>query len=480
MVATRSKRPPAATAPAAKRPAPTLIDCPGPQWSVALKPARDERLGLDAVLVVEGKRIEAHKPVLASYSPYLKALFFGRLAESESNEVTLHDIDPAAVAAIVDCFYTGQVAISAHNVCRVIRTANILRVPAVEAAACNFFAERLEVATVLPALEDFVTDFAAAGGEQGRELERSCLSFVETHFGECSAEDAFVDLTADLLARIVGSDDLEAGEEAVLSAVRRWWEADRGKRTMALVDLLPLVRFPWLPKAVQLQLHQDKMLGAAAQLSSEAAELCMGLLIECRGAYRTSAAAAANPRLKVRKRMPPVPVVFTKAGTGIDISGEAGAVVKRAADTRSADFHGALCNHGAPMSCGRSYAEFEILGDDEDDGYRDLIVGVARPNCNVEKDLVDYGRFWGVYMDTGNMFGPGDSNSGRSWEGKKSFKIGSVVGLLLDSDKGTLTVYKNGTKLGVAVTEGLRGELCWAVSVEKGSARVTAKTLPTD
>ena len=39
-----------------------------------------------------------------------------------------------------------------------------------------------------------------------------------------------------------------------------------------------------------------------------------------------------------------------------------------------------------------------------------------------------------------------------------------MLRLLLDSDAGTLTVKKNGILLGVAVTSGLTGDLCWAVS----------------
>ena len=39
-----------------------------------------------------------------------------------------------------------------------------------------------------------------------------------------------------------------------------------------------------------------------------------------------------------------------------------------------------------------------------------------------------------------------------------------MVGLLLDCDAGTLTVKKNGVRLGVAAT-GLTGELCWAASM---------------
>ena len=45
-----------------------------------------------------------------------------------------------------------------------------------------------------------------------------------------------------------------------------------------------------------------------------------------------------------------------------------------------------------------------------------------------------------------------------------------MVGLLLDCDAGTLTVKKNGKRLGVAAT-GLAGELCWAVAMyDRGKA----------
>ena len=51
-----------------------------------------------------------------------------------------------------------------------------------------------------------------------------------------------------------------------------------------------------------------------------------------------------------------------------------------------------------------------------------------------------------------------------------------MLRLLLDSDAGTLTVKKNGALLGVAVTSGLTGDLCWAVSscVEGHSVRIKA------
>ena len=52
-----------------------------------------------------------------------------------------------------------------------------------------------------------------------------------------------------------------------------------------------------------------------------------------------------------------------------------------------------------------------------------------------------------------------------------------MLRLLLDSDAGTLTVKKNGTLLGVAVTSGLTGDLCWAMSVFKAGDSVRIKAV---
>lgn len=48
------------------------------------------------------------------------------------------------------------------------------------------------------------------------------------------------------------------------------------------------------------------------------------------------------------------------------------------------------------------------------------------------------------------------------WGGQEGIAGGDVIGLLLDLDQGTLTVYINGRKLGV-MKDGLTGEYCWGV-----------------
>ena len=53
-----------------------------------------------------------------------------------------------------------------------------------------------------------------------------------------------------------------------------------------------------------------------------------------------------------------------------------------------------------------------------------------------------------------------------------SFQSLLSVGLLLDQDEGTLSVYKNGRRLGI-MKHGLSGEYCWLMSIQ-GASNSTA------
>ena len=48
------------------------------------------------------------------------------------------------------------------------------------------------------------------------------------------------------------------------------------------------------------------------------------------------------------------------------------------------------------------------------------------------------------------------------WNGMEKLPPGSILGLLLDLDEGTLTVYKDKRRLGV-MKDGLDGSFCWFV-----------------
>ena len=69
------------------------------------------------------------------------------------------------------------------------------------------------------------------------------------------------------------------------------------------------------------------------------------------------------------------------------------------------------------------------------------------------------------YCEDGRCSQTDWSNSRKesNWQGHESLRESGTIGLLLNLDEGTLSVYKNGRRLGV-MKDGLEGQYCWFVS----------------
>jgi hypothetical protein len=136
-------------------------------------------------------------------------------------------------------------------------------------------------------------------------------------------------------------------------------------------------------------------------------------------------------------------------------------------------FHAAASK--VSMCAGRHYAQFTVVSGDE------MFFGVIRPGWGVEggeqlwEDADDVDGHC-LYYTYNGACGLGD----RSWEGRQSAqKEGDRIGMLLDLDQGSMTVYKNDERLGVMATD-LSGEYCWAVSLGGlgDSARIESAPAP--
>jgi hypothetical protein len=138
----------------------------------------------------------------------------------------------------------------------------------------------------------------------------------------------------------------------------------------------------------------------------------------------------------------------------------------------------------AMMRAGHHYAQFTVVNDSAQ--HPGLLwrlfrpqIGVLRPGWDVE------GGRDAQYVD-GHCFY--DTHSGRrcpgrpgrqDWEGMLDAREGDRIGMLLDLDEGSMTVYKNDKRLGVMAT-GLSGKYSWAVAlcVPGDSARIDPAALP--
>eukprot|EP01043_Picozoa_sp_COSAG02_P079420 COSAG02_NODE_18364_length_943_cov_1.696682_1_plen_163_part_01 len=116
---------------------------------------------------------------------------------------------------------------------------------------------------------------------------------------------------------------------------------------------------------------------------------------------------------------------------------------------------------------------------------------IALMDSRIEKDFVDGGLLrWHKYKDGDARIGRIEGaeaydadghcfyhpNNGhrfpgnQKWEGMQHAREqGTRIGMLLDLDQGSMTVWKNGEQLGVMQSAGLSGPLCWAVSLPRGA-----------
>jgi hypothetical protein len=356
------------------------------------------------------------------------------------------------------------------TVSSVIRTANLLVVGTVEKVACDFFVESIDPSTACEAL-----GFAAAHsacGEHARGLHERCVGYVVEHFAECSVEPSFLELACEVVAEVISSDDLPVEEEQVLAAVRAWFDHDAAAVKGSLKMLVPMVRWPLLSVEMRLRLPKEPLLQAMMRLD---VELGIQLVTECSAEFAASDAVAACPRLKRRKgTVPPVlPLAFTALSQEHYQMSEDGALLTATGRLPSGAVPGyrpALC-HERVMNSGRSCAEVTVVQ------VTGMMIGVGRPTLDMSTRYADQtADFWGICSVNGITWHNGRT---KRWQGRQSYGEGDVLRLLLDSDAGTLTVKKNGTLLGVAVTSGLTGDLCWAVVMwtdddEEGSVRIKA------
>lgn len=76
---------------------------------------RDEVLCDIKLETDDGSIVIAHKVVLASVSPYFRAMFTN-FEESNSNHVNIRELDSTVLQLLVNYFYTGEIIVTNENV----------------------------------------------------------------------------------------------------------------------------------------------------------------------------------------------------------------------------------------------------------------------------------------------------------------------------------------------------------------------------
>lgn len=197
----------------------------------------------DVTLIAGNKRIPAHRLILCAGSEYFAAMFTSGLRETNQSEVELQFVDGNALSALVQYCYTGRVELREDTVETLLATACLLQLPAVVAACCTFLKRQLHPSNCIG-----ISLFA---DQQGCvDLQLAAHVYTTEHFMEVVCNQEFLQLSAEEVAKLLASDDLNVpSEESVFLALMGWVKHDltNRKNDLVLANLLGLVKLPLLP-----------------------------------------------------------------------------------------------------------------------------------------------------------------------------------------------------------------------------------------
>lgn len=201
---------------------------------------REEGALCDVVLEVESVHIHAHRLVLAASSSYFFSMFVRDMLESKQERIKLQGVDPEAMQLLVEFAYTAKLEITTTNVQTLMTAASLFDFPAVFDATSKFLCKQLHPSNCLG-----IRLFAKTHGSS--ELVDAASTYFRDHFMDTVENDEFVNLSAEDLALLLDSSDLNVRlEENVYEAVQLWLEHAPLVRKSSLPLLLRSVRLPLL------------------------------------------------------------------------------------------------------------------------------------------------------------------------------------------------------------------------------------------
>ena len=251
---------------------------------LTMEQLRKEGQLCDITFRIGDQLFPAHRIVLASVSPYLRAMFTCGMRESSQGEIELRDIEPRAMAAMIEYSYTGEVMVTVENVQDLLPAASILQLKDLKAACCLFLSDHLDTTNCL-GIKQFADLHACP------DLVSKTNRFIVRKFTEVVKHDEFLDLPHTVLAELLANDHLHVeSERQVFNAFLRWVNHDLENRAQYAYHLLDHIRVSLLPKDLWTHVFESEPL---FQKNSQCRAFVKGYLV-----------GMAPDEARVRPRMP--------------------------------------------------------------------------------------------------------------------------------------------------------------------------------
>ncbi|CAI5444963.1 unnamed protein product [Caenorhabditis angaria] len=197
----------------------------------------------DVVLVMEGKKLSAHRVVLAAAIPYFRGMFTSGMLEATMKEIEIANMEYDTMELLLGYAYTGELRISTCNVQSLITGASFLQLHDVVQECAEFLITRLHCTNSL-SIRDFCKTFGCT-----EQVIGMCNDFIEKHFLSISKDEEFKKLELAEVVEVLNFDGLYVdSEEDVFNSALEWLKVDE-IRHLEAAKILSCVRLPLLTPA---------------------------------------------------------------------------------------------------------------------------------------------------------------------------------------------------------------------------------------
>lgn len=178
----------------------------------------------------------AHRVVVASISPYLRAMFTCGMKESSQDEIELRDIEPQAMSSLINYAYTGEVLVTIDNVQDLLPAAGILQLKELKEACCAFLSDHMDTSNCL-GIKQFADLHSCP------ELLKKANRFIVRKFMDITSHEEFLQLPQAVLKEILENNHLHVETEMqVYLAFIAWVNYDLETRAPNAFELFESIR----------------------------------------------------------------------------------------------------------------------------------------------------------------------------------------------------------------------------------------------
>ncbi|XP_067099051.1 BTB/POZ domain-containing protein 6-B-like isoform X1 [Osmerus mordax] len=162
----------------------------------------------------ESERLPAHKYVLAVGSSVFCAMFYGDLAEGES-EIHIPDVEPAAFLILLKYMYSDEIDLEADTVLATLYAAKKYIVPALAKACVTFLETSLEARNACVLLSQ-------SRLFEEPDLTQRCWEVIDAQAELALGSEGFCEIDLQTLEIILQRETLNTKEVVVFEAVKNW------------------------------------------------------------------------------------------------------------------------------------------------------------------------------------------------------------------------------------------------------------------